>query len=125
MSTFGEHIRALRKARRWSYKRASDELGISQTYLYRIEAESMAPSEDTIRAFANVFAEDYDDLMFLSGRMPSDCEAIVTADATMPAFLRWAARKGWSGERLYAVLRALEPGTLPESPPNGEKAPGS
>jgi len=100
-------------------------LGLSQTYIYRIESEALAPSEDAIRVFASVFAQDFDALMHLTGRMPTDCEAIVTSDPSMPAFLRWAAASGWTGTQLYAAMRSVELMGLSKGRPNGSGQPTS
>jgi transcriptional regulator with XRE-family HTH domain len=106
MPTFGEYIRALRKSRNLSYRMAANRLGISFTYLYRLEAGTTPPAgEETIRVFAEVYNANFDYLMHLAGRISADCETIVVQDPDMPALLRWAEANGWTGASMHAALR--------------------
>lgn len=81
-------------------------LDISPTYLSRIETdeEKTPPAEDTIKKIAKILGEDFNVLMHLAGRVPSDVEEMLKEDPSLPQFLRTATAKGYSGKDLEALL---------------------
>jgi transcriptional regulator with XRE-family HTH domain len=81
-------------------------VGISATFLSRIEtgAEKAVPSEEVIRKLATALNEDFDVLMMLAGRIPSEVGDYVKADPRLPEFLRRAKAANISGEKLLEML---------------------
>src|SRR5712692_4228261 len=81
--TFGQRIRALRKAKgidqrelaRWVDARiqASGGRGFDVTYLSKIENDRVEPpSADAVRALASELGADSDDLLALAGKVPPE-----------------------------------------------------
>jgi len=104
----GERIKRLRKEQDLGLRVAATQLGISATYLSRIEncQESSPPAERVIRACADLFEDDFDELMQLAGRVPEDVEEMIMRDPGMPAFLRTAREQKVSAADLMKLLEA-------------------
>jgi HTH-type transcriptional regulator, competence development regulator len=69
--TFGEHVRALRKARRMPIRVLAERIGVSTGYLSRVERDEYAPpSEEKITALATELNADSIFLLALAGKLP-------------------------------------------------------
>ena len=104
--TFGKRIQRVRKEQKLGLRQAASKAGISATFLSRVENEKEAatPSEDTIRKLAEVLGDDFDELMQLSGRIPTSVKDYMKADPGMPEFLRRAQESNVSSEKLMELL---------------------
>jgi transcriptional regulator with XRE-family HTH domain len=71
---FGERIRELRKAKNLSQRGLADKVGVSFTYISKIENEKLDfgdyPSEDLIRKLAKSLGVDADELLLLAEKIP-------------------------------------------------------
>ncbi len=105
--TLGERIRRKRGELKLGLRETAGKVGISPTYLSRIETmdEKTPPAEEVIRKLASMLNDDFDQLMQLAGRVPEDVEKVITADPTMPAFLRTAREQKLSGEQLTKIVQ--------------------
>lgn len=76
---FGKRLRALRRARNLTQRDLADRVGVSFTYLSKLENERMErpPSEDLLRRLAAELETDPDDLVLLARRVPKDIEDMV------------------------------------------------
>lgn len=75
---FGSTVRALRNDRGIGLRRFAKQVGISPTYLSKIErGEFPPPAEDKIVAIANALDQDRDMLLALAGRVSSDLEGVI------------------------------------------------
>jgi len=103
---FGERIRRLRTEQKLGLRETATKVSISPTYLSRIEtSEEMAPpAEDVIRKLADLLHDDFDELMSLAGRVSERVGKVITADPTMPEFLRTVGERKLSGEDLMKLL---------------------
>jgi len=103
---FGERIRRLRQGQKLGLRSFAKTIGISPTYLSRIETneEKSPPAEKVIRAIAKELGDDFDELMGMAGRIASDVEKVITKDSGMPAFLRTAKEKNLSSEKLMEMI---------------------
>src|SRR5438105_5950793 len=90
--SFGERLRQLRLARGITLRQCAARIGVSPTYLSRVETGDLAPpTEGKIRAIAAVLAADEAELLAHAERVPSD--ALVAFQAhpkLMATFLRSA-----------------------------------
>jgi len=90
---FGEVLRQMREEKGVSLRKFAVKLGITPTYLSKIERLEItkAPSEDVIRLAASELETDFDDLMILAGRIPSELPDIISQrPKEMAALLRTA-----------------------------------
>ena len=83
MTTFGEHVRSVREARRerdarFSLRQVAFRIGVEPAYLSKVErAEVAPPSEATIRRLALDLDEDADVLLALAGKISSDLQDVI------------------------------------------------
>jgi len=108
---FGDRLKRIRTLRRLGLRETANKVGISATYLSRVEnnQETSPPSEEKIRALSNVLKDDFDELMQLAGRIPLEVTDLIKADSNMPAFLRRAKEKNFSAEELMKILEKQVP----------------
>ena len=73
---FGPHIRELRKGKNMSLRALGQAVGVSFTYISKIENERLDfgdyPSEDLIRKLAEALDTDVDELLVLARKVPPD-----------------------------------------------------
>ncbi len=102
----GQRIRKKRLERKLGLRETATKVGISSTYLSRIEtmAETSPPAEDVIRKLADVLGDEVDVLMHLAGRVPQDVASVIKGDPRMPEFLRRAHQERVSGDELLKML---------------------
>ena len=104
--TLGDRIKRLRKVRELGLRETATKVGISATFLSRVEnnAEKAAPGEEVIRKLSAVLQDDFDTMMQLAGRVAHDVADVIKSDTGMPAFLRRARDQGISSEDLMKLL---------------------
>jgi transcriptional regulator with XRE-family HTH domain len=104
--TLGDRIKRLRKVRELGLRETATKVGISATFLSRVEnnAEKAAPGEEVIRKLAAVLEDNFDTMMQLAGRVAHDVADVIKADTGMPAFLRRARDQGISSDDLMKML---------------------
>ena len=92
---FGESLRDLRTQRGLGIKRLAPELGVSYSYLSKLEANLTRPSEDLIRRVATYFGQDEDPLFVAADRIPPDLLLILKEHPDAAAkYLRERFRRG-------------------------------
>lgn len=103
---FGARVRRRRQECCLGLRDTARRAGISATFLSRVEtdAEKALPSEEVIRKLADILSDDFDALMRLAGRIPSEVKEYVKADPRMPEFLRRAKAQNIPAERLMELL---------------------
>jgi len=108
---FGQRIRRSRTAKNIGLRELAKKVGISATYLSRIETmeEKSPPAEKVIKAIAKEIGDDFDVLMRLAGRIPQDVEKVIKNDPGMPEFLRTARRKGLSADDMMKKFLGDDP----------------
>lgn len=71
---FGDRIRDLRKAKNLSQRALGDLVGVSFTYISKVENEKLDfgdyPSEELIRKLAEALDTDVDELLLLAKKIP-------------------------------------------------------
>ena len=94
--TFGATIRELREGQQISLRKFADKVGISPTYLSKIEREEFPPpGEETVKKFAEALDQDPDELLALAGKVSSDLPAIIQQrPRELASFLRTAGALG-------------------------------
>jgi transcriptional regulator with XRE-family HTH domain len=61
-------------------KQAAPEIGVSYTYLSKLENGHVEPSDETLRRLAAYYGVDGDALGALAGRLPADVTAYLQED---------------------------------------------
>jgi HTH-type transcriptional regulator, competence development regulator len=75
--TFGKVLRQLRDQSGTGIKRLAPELGVSYTYLSKLENDTTAPSEEFVGRVAKYFNYDKDRLLLAAGRVPEEILGIL------------------------------------------------
>ena len=68
--TFGETIRRLRRQKKWSLGRLSEETGLSYSYLSRVENDSASPQAEAVARLAEALDGDLRELLELAACLP-------------------------------------------------------
>jgi HTH-type transcriptional regulator, competence development regulator len=109
-SRFGAHLRKLRVQRGIGLTKLAMTIGISPTYLSKIERGEMPPpAERQVVALAKVLGQDKDVFLGMAGRVASDLPAIIQKNPSKYAALVRALRK-FRGADFDILFAALEPG---------------
>jgi transcriptional regulator with XRE-family HTH domain len=105
---FGAFIRRQREAREIGLREMANMIGVSPTYLSKIERDEFPPpTEDRVKTIAKIIQHDSDDLLALAGRVASDLSEIIRQQPKeMASFLR--AMKGRSADELATISRRLQ-----------------
>jgi DNA-binding Xre family transcriptional regulator len=75
---FGAFIRGEREAREIGLREMAKMIGVSPTYLSKVERDEFTPpTEDKVRAIAKIIECDPDGLLALAGRVSSDVADII------------------------------------------------
>lgn len=75
---FGRRVRALRAEQGWGLRKFAKAVGVSPTYLSKIErGEFPPPAEDKVVAIADALGQDRDELLAMAGRIASDLAAVI------------------------------------------------
>ena len=78
LEQFGAFIRRERMAREIGLREMAKMIGVSPTYLSKIERDEFAPPvEDKVRAIARIIECDADDLLARAGRVSADVADII------------------------------------------------
>ncbi len=104
---FGERLRELRKARGLGQRTLAGLVGVSHTYVSKIENEKLDfgdyPSEELIRKIAEALEADEHELLTLAGKIPGEIRKRVLE---RPDVFRKIA--GLDDETLDRILTAVE-----------------
>lgn len=103
--TFGQQIRELRRATGMTQRVAASTPGIDFTYLSKIENDrGDPPSEQTIRAMADLHKGDTEQLLALAGKVPASLRERAVTGPEFAAFLRRPPRL--SDEKLHDLYES-------------------
>lgn len=87
--SFGRRIQELRRVRSLTQRQVAEKLGIDFTYLSKLENNrGEPPSEETIRALADLYGSDADELLALAGKVPAQLRERAATDREFALFLR-------------------------------------
>ncbi len=105
---FGAKIRALREAQQISLRKFADKVGISSTYLSKVERDEFPPpGEETVKKFALALNQNPDELLALAGKVSSDLPAIIQQrPREMASFLRTASEM--SNDEIVKLQKFVE-----------------
>ena len=102
---FGALVRRLREERELGLRQFAKMIGVSATYLSKVEREELPPpAEDKVLKVAQLLDHDPDELLALAGKVASDLKAIIREHPReMASFLRTA--RGLSAENVAKLAR--------------------
>jgi transcriptional regulator with XRE-family HTH domain len=110
-SRFGAHLRKLRVQQGVGLRKLAMAIGISPTYLSKVErAEMPPPAERQVVALAEALGQDSDVLLGMAGRVASDLPAIIKKHPRKYAALLRALRnmRATDFDILFSALGAFK-----------------
>jgi transcriptional regulator with XRE-family HTH domain len=105
---FGAYIRREREAREIGLREMAKMIGVSPTYLSKVERdEFQPPAEDKVKAIAKIIECDADDLLARAGRVSSDLSEIIKRHPVeLAALLRTT--KGLTADDMARLAREAQ-----------------
>ena len=105
---FGALVRREREAREIGLREMAKKIGVSPTYLSKIErGEFDPPAEDKVRKIAEIIGCDADELLARAGRVSSDLSEIIKRrPVELAALLRTT--KGLTTEDMMRLARLAQ-----------------
>ena len=105
---FGALVRREREAREIGLREMARMIGVSPTYLSKVERDEYPPpAEDKVKAIAKIIECDPDDLLARAGRVASDLSEIIKRQPVeLAALLRTT--KGLNAEDVAKLLGAAK-----------------
>lgn len=105
---FGAFVRRQREAREIGLREMARMIGVSPTYLSKVERDEFPPpAEDKVKAIAKIIECDADDLLARAGRVSSDISDIIKRQPVeLAALLRTT--KGLAAEDIAQLAREAQ-----------------
>ena len=107
--TFGEYIRHEREAKGITLRAMARQIGVSATFLSKVETQDWKPGEDKLRKIAETIECDVEELLARAGRVPSELTDIIRQHPhrhEMVALLRTT--RGMTAEDMKILVRDAE-----------------
>lgn len=109
--TFGEKLRELRRLKEISQRELARQVGVDFSYISKLENDRIPPpAADTIVRICRVLDVPPDELLALTGKMPSEIKNMLSSHPAAMAFIRTASMMELSEaewERLNRELKRL------------------
>ena len=104
---FGAYVRQKREDREIGLRKMAKKIGISPTYLSKIERDEFSPpAEDKVKAIAEILDVDVDELLALAGKVSSDITQIIREHPhNMASLIRGT--RGMSEGEMAKVLKEI------------------
>jgi transcriptional regulator with XRE-family HTH domain len=108
--TFGEYIRRLRRAKRWTLDDVAQRASLSGTHLSRIENDSAVPSPETVVRLAGALDGDLTLLLDLAKCLPQEIlDRLIDRATASHAALRRSAADDEDPEYARALVEDIDP----------------
>jgi plasmid maintenance system antidote protein VapI len=105
---FGSFVRREREAREIGLREMAKMIGVSPTYLSKVERDEFPPpAEDKVKAIARIIERDPDDLLARAGRVSTDISDIIKRHPVeLAALLRTT--KGLTADDIARLARQVQ-----------------
>ena len=109
--TFGEHLRRLRRRKRWGLQDLARETGLSVSHLSRLENDNGVPNPDTVVKLAQALGADLEEMLELARCLPREIldRLIRRAGEQSPARLRTAGSEVGDPTFSRALVEDIDP----------------
>ncbi len=108
MTTFGTALRNLRRAAGISQRDLADRIGLDFSYISKVENDRLPPpAADTIVAICQVLGVHAEELLALTGKIPSDVQKTVSGSKAAQSFLREAQQLDLTDDEWEAMMHSL------------------
>lgn len=106
--SFGQALRKYRRSSEISQRELADRIGIDFSYLSKLENDRIPPpAADTIVAICNELGIDPEELLALTGKIPSDVQKTVSTSVGAQVFMREVQQMGLTDNEWQALTKEL------------------
>jgi HTH-type transcriptional regulator, competence development regulator len=113
-ATFGQLLRDLRRIKGVNQRDLASKVGVDFSYISKLENDRLPPpAADTVVKICEVLGVEPDNLLSVSGKVPSDVTEMLSGNPSALQFVREAQRRGLTSsdwDRLGKSLRRLRKG---------------
>lgn len=107
--SFGESLRQLRRSKGVSQRELAEKVGVDFSYISKVENDRLPPpAADTIVRICDALGVKPDDLLALTGKMPSDVKEMLSASPAAQQFIRQAQEMKLTDEEWQMLSRRLK-----------------
>jgi transcriptional regulator with XRE-family HTH domain len=107
--SFGQILRALRRSKGVSQRELAEKVGVDFSYISKVENDRLPPpAANTIVRICDVLGVEPDDLLALTGKMPSDVREMLSANPSAWQFIRQAQGMQLTDEEWQTLTRRLK-----------------
>ena len=107
--SFGEILRELRRSRGVSQRELAEKVGVDFSYISKVENDRLPPpAADTIVRICDVLGVRPNDLLALTGKMPTDVKEMLSASPAAQQFVRQAQEMKLTDEEWQTLTRRLK-----------------
>lgn len=107
--SFGETIRELRRSKGVSQRELAEKVGVDFSYISKVENDRLPPpAADTIVRICDVLGVKSDDLLALTGKMPTDVREMLSTSPAARQFIRQAQEMQLTDEEWQTLTRRLK-----------------
>ncbi len=106
--TFGAVLRARRREAGLTQRELAERAGLDFTYISKLENDRVPPpAADTVVLLCVVLGVRPEELLALTGKIPSDVQELVSSSPAAQEFLRAASLRGLSDDEWRRLSRLL------------------
>ena len=106
--TFGQKLRELRRMANVTQRQLADQVGVDFSYISKLENDRIPPpAADTIVAICQILNIDPNELLALTGKLPSDVQETIGKSEAAQRFLREARELTLSEQEWDSMLKSL------------------
>ncbi len=108
-NSFGTTLREYRRAVGISQRELAERTGLDFSYISKIENGRVPPpAADTIVLIAKVLGIPAEELLALTGKIPSAVQQTISTNSTAQAFLREAQEMGLTDDEWKQMVKSLK-----------------
>lgn len=109
MKTFGQALKEIRRSKNVTQRELATEVGVDFSYISKIENDRMSPpAADTIVKICEVLSVPPDDLLAMTGKMPTPIKEAISDKPAAQAFLREAQNMTLTDDEWSALTQQLK-----------------
>lgn len=107
--TFGQRLQELRREAGISQRDLAAQAGVDFSYISKVENDRLPPpAADTIVKICAILQVPSDDLLALTGKMPSDVKEMLGSSSSAQQFIRQAQEMNLSDQEWQLMTKRLK-----------------
>lgn len=109
VQSFGRILRELRHSKDVSQRELAEKVGVDFSYISKVENDRLPPpAADTIVKICDALGVKPDDLLALTGKMPTNVKEMLSASPAARQFIRQAQEMNLTDEEWQTLTRRLK-----------------